>query len=480
MSAVFLCTLLQRVVPANAGIHHPWPQKGKKASAPAPKTRVRAVWVPALAGRRAESLRRTTQFKSSGIALHGLGHDKPVALGWRLTQPPADLGGNALEELGVVGALRRLPDALVEAVGVVADQDAPAPGLDAVEDDLCRRRRGHGSLVAKGPGTIGRNLLNVLIRHRRRVDAHALETLAGHRDFDLAQALGFATALDLAGIGNDRGADMAGHHHGAFDVRRVETEIVDQRFGESLHREFGGAIGGVRYARPDGGPEPVDAGGVDDMALVGFQQQRQKGSDAEINAAPADVEGLFPLLARVGEQAAAAADAGVVEQQMDLVGRLLLGELITEAQQLILNRDVGDMRGDAQALRQLFHLAKPLGFRHRSCRDIAHRDIAALGDELARELAAHARAAPGDNGGLSGKILHAAPSFTILSAIFLGLHEERTGLAKCSIYTSPVKLVPQWRDKQRDVRDTEKAGRRSIRPPQSVCRSTHPTPPAPS
>ena len=30
--------------------------------------------------RRDESLRRTTQFKSSGIALHGLGHDKPVAL----------------------------------------------------------------------------------------------------------------------------------------------------------------------------------------------------------------------------------------------------------------------------------------------------------------------------------------------------------------------------------------------------------------
>src|SRR5216684_1676983 len=64
------------------------------------------------------------------------------------------------------------------------------------------------------------------------------------------------------------------------------------------------------------------------------------------------------------------------------------------------------MGGDAQALRHLFQLAKLLGFRHRICRNIAHRDIAALGDELARELAAHARAAPGDNGDLSGKILH--------------------------------------------------------------------------
>ena len=57
----------------------------------------------------------------------------------------------------------------------------------------------------------------------------------------------------------------------------------------------------------------------------GLQQQRQKGADAEIDAAPADVEGALPLLAGIGEQAAAAADAGIVEQQMDLVGRLLLG-----------------------------------------------------------------------------------------------------------------------------------------------------------
>ena len=64
------------------------------------------------------------------------------------------------------------------------------------------------------------------------------------------------------------------------------------------------------------------------------------------------------------------------------------------------------MGGDAQALRQPFDLAKPLGLRHRLGGDIAHRDVAALGDQLARELAAHARAAPGDDRDLSGKILH--------------------------------------------------------------------------
>jgi hypothetical protein len=115
------------------------------------------------------------------------------------------------------------------------------------------------------------------------------------------------------------------------------------------------------------------------------------------------------LLAGIGEQAAAAADAGIVEQQVDLVGGLLLAEFVAETGELILDRDVCDMGGDAKPLRQLFDLAEPPGFRHRLGRDVAHRDIAAFGDELARKLAAHARAAPGDDGDLSGKILHGDP-----------------------------------------------------------------------
>ena len=47
--------------------------------------------------------------------------------------------GEVLIELRRIGLLRRLPHALVELVGVVADQDAPALGLDAVEDDLAAR-----------------------------------------------------------------------------------------------------------------------------------------------------------------------------------------------------------------------------------------------------------------------------------------------------------------------------------------------------
>ena len=125
---------------------------------------------------------------------------------------------------------------------------------------------------------------------------------------------------------------------------------------------------------------------------------------------------LVNRLPRIGEQAAATADAGVVEQEMDPVGCLLLGDFVAETYQLVLDRDVGDTGGDAQALRQPFHLAQPLGLGHGVGGDIAHRDIAALGNQLARQLAPHARAAPGDDSDLSGKILHGRSlSFPVLT-----------------------------------------------------------------
>ena len=111
-------------------------------------------------------------------------------------------------------------------------------------------------------------------------------------------------------------------------------------------------------------------------------------------------------LAVVHDHAAAAADAGIVEQQMDLVGVLLAGNLACEAIHLLFVRDVGHVRGDPKALRQALDLAQPLGLGHRRRRDVAHGDVAALGDQLAGEFAAHARAAAGDDGNPPCDILH--------------------------------------------------------------------------
>ena len=71
----------------------------------------------------------------------------------------------------------------------------------------------------------------------------------------------------------------------AFDVRRVDPQISDQRLAEPLDGEFGGRIGGMRDAWPDRRPKAVDAAGVDDVALLGVLQHRQKRAGAVIDAA---------------------------------------------------------------------------------------------------------------------------------------------------------------------------------------------------
>src|SRR5690348_17101051 len=55
-------------------------------------------------------------------------------------QAPADFGGEAVEEIEIVGTLGGLADRLVDLLRVGADQNAPPVGLDPVEND--RRRVG--------------------------------------------------------------------------------------------------------------------------------------------------------------------------------------------------------------------------------------------------------------------------------------------------------------------------------------------------
>ena len=208
------------------------------------------------------------------------------------------------------------------------------------------------------------------------------------------------------------GADVARHDDRALDVRGIDSEVGLQRLGEALHRELGGAVGGLRQVRADLRPEAVDAGGVDDVALVGLLQHRQEGARAVIDAEPADVEGALPLLAAVGKHAGAAADPGVVEQEMDPVHLVLLLDFVAEALHLGFVGHIDDVRCDTQALRQALLLAEPLGLGHACCRDVAQGHAATFGHELAHQFATHARAAAGDHSQPSCQILHLLPPVT--------------------------------------------------------------------
>ena len=170
----------------------------------------------------------------------------------------------------------------------------------------------------------------------------------------------------------------------------------------------------MRNARPDRRPEAVDAAGIDDVALLRLQQHRQEGAGAVVDPAPAHVERPFPLLAAMGEHAAAAADTGIVEEEMDLVGAVTLGDLVAKSLDLRLVGHIGEMRRDAQALRQPRRLAQPPRFRHPLFGDIAHRDIAGLRGQLADELAPHSRAAAGDDRDPAREILHPSPPLDLI------------------------------------------------------------------
>jgi hypothetical protein len=93
---------------------------------------------------------------------------------------------------------------------------------------------------------------------------------------------------------------------------------------------------------------------------------------------------------------------------------------------------VGDLPGDAQALRQSRGLAKTPRFRHRRRRDVAHRDIAGLRDQLADEFPSHSRAAAGDDRDPAREILYVSRLPWVWSSILDG----QTAVADAAISDS--------------------------------------------
>src|SRR3984893_10861592 len=77
-----------------------------------------------------------------------------------------------VEEIEVVGAFRGLAHPLVDPFGIGADQDAPAVGLDAVEDDLGGLGGAGRRFLDEAPRPFFGELGDVAVRQVRHVDAH--------------------------------------------------------------------------------------------------------------------------------------------------------------------------------------------------------------------------------------------------------------------------------------------------------------------
>ena len=152
-------------------------------------------------------------------------------------------------------------------------------------------------------------------------------------------------------------------------------------------------------------PEPVDAAGVDEDALVACDEQRKKRPGAVVHAPPVDRECSLPLLPAVGHEAAASADAGVAEHQVDMIGGVALEQLVAKAQHLRLVGDVADVAADPG--RRPRRPSPPArGLRDRVGVPVAGRDRASLRRQLADQLAAHARAAAGHHRELPRERVH--------------------------------------------------------------------------
>ena len=94
---------------------------------------------------------------------------------------------------------------------------------------------------------------------------------------------------------------------------------------------------------------------------------------------------------------------------MDLVRLVTVGNLIAKPLDLPPVGDIGDVRRDAQPLRQSRRLAE-MRFRQAGRRDVAHCDIAGFRHKLADQLAPHFAASTGDYRDPARELLHVCSS----------------------------------------------------------------------
>ena len=206
-------------------------------------------------------------------------------------------------------------------------------------------------------------------------------------------------------VEHDPRADVSGHHDRRVHVRRIDAQVGEQRFGEALHRELRRAVRRVRRAGPERRPETIHAARVDDVRRVRGDEHWQERAAPEVHAVPAHRERRVPLRAIFGDEAAATADASIVEQQVDVVGVMLVRHVVAEAQPLRLVRHVGDERRHERAGRCTLD-RDGLRLFERVFRHVTRGDVATLCRELAHQLPPHPRAAARHDGAPAHEVAH--------------------------------------------------------------------------
>ena len=125
------------------------------------------------------------------------------------------------------------------------------------------------------------------------------------------------------------------------------------------------------------------------------------------HALPADGERAFPLVSITLDERTAATNTGVVKQQVDVLGLMLLRHFIAKAQHILLLTDVTD---DWSVSKRL--AGQTSGFIHVFLGDIAHGHMGALGDELTDQFSSHAGTTPGDHSDFIIKFSILLPPFS--------------------------------------------------------------------
>jgi hypothetical protein len=112
------------------------------------------------------------------------------------------------------------------------------------------------------------------------------------------------------------------------------------------------------------------------------------------------------LGAAVGKKTATAANAGIVEEQIKLVGAVIAHHRLAKGQDLRLIGDIGHVRRNPDPLRYSLPVTELARLCHAWRRNIAHRYTAALGHKLAHQLAADPAASTRNYGKLARELAH--------------------------------------------------------------------------